>query len=100
MDACPPADDRLLVTPVRQGQDPALPRQTPVAEIVDEARNLLELGPQHRHATEIAIPLLSPRLDFENHRKHQLSPGSTRTLQLPGTRPGRVRRYTPETSHP
>src|SRR4029078_7614647 len=37
-----PADDRLLVAPIRQRQDPSLAGQAPVADVVDEAVDLLQ----------------------------------------------------------
>src|SRR6201996_5291775 len=43
----PPADQGLLVAPAGQGQDPAVPGQAAVADVVDEAVNLLELGAEH-----------------------------------------------------
>jgi hypothetical protein len=36
-----PADERLLVPPVRKGKDPALADQALVADVVDEALDLL-----------------------------------------------------------
>jgi hypothetical protein len=38
-----PADERLLVPPVRKGKDPALADQALVADVVDEALYLLQL---------------------------------------------------------
>src|SRR4051812_1739552 len=62
-----PADERLLVPPVRKRKDPALAGQALVPDVVDEAFDLLQLGAQHLCAAEVVIPVSFTGEDFENH---------------------------------
>jgi uncharacterized protein YeaO (DUF488 family) len=62
-----PADERLLVPPVRKRKDPALAGQALVADVVDEALDLFQLGAQHLGVVEVVIPLLFIGEDLENH---------------------------------
>jgi hypothetical protein len=62
-----PADERLLVPPVRKRKDPALAGQAPVADVVDEALDLLQLGAQHLGVVKIVIPVLFIGEDLEDH---------------------------------
>ncbi|WP_442868815.1 hypothetical protein [Bradyrhizobium sp. CCBAU 21362] len=65
-----PADERLLVPPVRKRKDPVLAGQALVADVVDEAFDLLQLGAQHLGIVEVIIPVPFIGEDLENHRKH------------------------------
>src|SRR6516164_4006855 len=65
-----PADERLFVPPVRKRKDPALAGQALVANVVDEALDLLQLGAQHLGVGEVVIPVLFIGEDLKNHRKH------------------------------
>jgi hypothetical protein len=62
-----PADERLLFPPVRKRKDPALAGQALVADVVDEALDLLQLGAQHLGVVEVVIPVLLIWENFENH---------------------------------
>jgi hypothetical protein len=62
-----PADERLLVPPVRKRKDPALAGQALVADIVDEALFLLQLGAQHPGVVEVVIPVLFIGEGLKNH---------------------------------
>ena len=65
-----PAHHGLLVAPSGQRQQPAVARQTAVADVVDEAVDLLQFRPQHLAAAEIMIVLPVLRIDLEDHCKH------------------------------
>jgi hypothetical protein len=68
--ASAPADERLLVAPVRQRQDPSLAGQAPVADVVDETIHLLQLRLEHPGIVEIGVPVIRLRVDFEYDREH------------------------------
>ena len=65
-----PSHDRLLVTPIGERQDPPLTGQAPVANILDEPVDLLELRAQQGGVVKICIPLVRARLHFKHHREH------------------------------
>ena len=44
--------------------------QALVADVIDEALDLLQLGTQHLGVVEVVIPAPFIREDLENHRKH------------------------------
>ncbi len=80
-----PSDDRLLVAPSRQRQDPTFADQALVADVVDETVDLLQLGPQHLGVGQVFVPSLFPGPDFEDHGKHRLLPKG-RGLAVAGVR--------------
>lgn len=47
-------------------EDPAVSGQTSVADVVDEALDLLEFGCEHLGAGEIAVDLVGARMNFEH----------------------------------
>jgi hypothetical protein len=55
-------------------EDPAFPGQTPVANVVDEAVDLLKFGAQHFRVVEIVVPVRLVRQDLEDYREHGLVP--------------------------
>src|SRR5262245_57531472 len=65
-----PAHQRLLVAPGREREQPALTRETPVTDVVDESVDPLYLGPEHLCDTEISLPMLRPGLNFEQNCEH------------------------------
>jgi hypothetical protein len=52
---------------VRKRQDPALTGQALVADVVNEALFLLQLGEQHLGVIEVVIPVLFIGEDLKNH---------------------------------
>src|SRR5262249_36988567 len=62
-----PADERLLVPPARKRKDPSLAGQALVADVVNEALFLLQLGAQHLGVVEVVIPVLPIWEDLKNH---------------------------------
>ena len=69
-----PADERLLVAPGRQRQDPALRAATAETLIVDETFDPLDFRLQEPGEREILVPALGLRLDLEDHSEHRESP--------------------------
>ncbi len=69
-DIASPPDDGLLVAPVRERQYQAFAGQARVADVIDEAVNLLEPLLQRIRIFEISAPLAGPRTCFEDHREH------------------------------
>jgi hypothetical protein len=65
-----PAHHGLLVAPAGERQDPALAGEAAVADVLHEAVDLLQLGPQDLGVPEIGVPLLGARMSFEDHGEH------------------------------
>jgi hypothetical protein len=57
----PPANERFLIAPAGEGQDPALP------DVVDKSFDSFEIRPQHLCITKVRIPLFRAGMNFENH---------------------------------
>ena len=72
-----PAHQRLLVAPGGKRQNPAGAPQRAVADIVDEAVDLLELRLQQLGLLEIAVEFFRFGVDFEEHDEHHDPPGSS-----------------------
>src|ERR1700746_1215016 len=65
-----PADQRLLGVPARQRQNPAVTGQAVIADVVDEAVDLLQLGAEHLGVPEVGCPLGGLRIHLEQHGEH------------------------------
>ena len=62
-----PADQCFLVTPARQRKEPSLASQAAIADVVNEAGDFLQFGREHLGETEITVPMIGFRMDFEEH---------------------------------
>jgi hypothetical protein len=69
-----PADQCLLIVPVREGEDPSLAGEALVPDVVDEALHPLQLRPEDLGESQVGVPLLLLGMNFEQDREHDAPP--------------------------
>src|SRR5580658_3619892 len=86
----PPANQGFLIAPARERKNPAIPREALVPDIIDEAVDPLQFGPQDLRIAQVGIPLLRSWTYFEYHAEQRARlTSSCRRILVRGQTPAR-----------
>src|SRR6478752_5969931 len=69
----PPGDQGLLVSPAREREEPSRPSEAAIANVFDEAVDLLQLRAKPSASSKVGLAKFRPRLHLEDHAEHSNS---------------------------